>query len=327
MYSAAPRSPARGLRWSSLLMSFLTAIALFGPASSARATFAGINGRIYYEQGKNIYSVNPDGSQRVLVLKSGDFPGKPKLREPAVSPNGQRIAFSTSGAIYVGKLGGRSKEITEKPAGNMTLTALTSPAWSPNGQKIVFHAVRKQSGIFYARLYSINADGTGIKQIIRFNQGHFSQYSEVHPDWSVDNKIAFTATDDLWQIKPDGSGKTNLTGDTANYEEASWSPAADAIAVRHETEPGDIFSQPGIANINPDTGEPTDVTGNANDSSLYESPSYSPDGTSIVFSGFIDNSGIQDLYVVLSGGGKPVDLNVSTDDKDVLNPSWGPAIP
>lgn len=325
MHSAAPRAL---VRWKHLLVSAVVVAAILVPPMSAQATFEGTNGKIFFEQGKNIYSANPDGSQRAVVVKSRDFPGKPKLREPAVSPNGQRIAFSTSGAIYVGKLGGRAKEITEKPADNLTLTALRTPAWSPNGQKIVFHAVRKQNGIFYARLYSINADGTGIKQIIRFNQGHFSQYSEAHPDWSLNNQIVYSALDDLWLINPNGSGKTNLTNDQNNYEEPSWSPSGDAIAVRHETEPGDIFSRPGIAKIHPQTGEPTDVTGNANDSSLYESPSYSPDGTSIVFSGFTEGSGFtQDLYVVNAAGGAPVDLNVSTDDKDALNPSWGPAIP
>ena len=309
-----------------LIVGVLAAAALpLGPSAESQ-----IATKIYFNQGKNIYSVDPDGSDRSLIAKGSAFPGKPKLLDPAISPNGKRIAMSAAGHLWVGTVGGGAKKITGQVSRNLNLSTIRYPAWSPDNKKLVFQATRKQNGNFTARFYRINADGTGIKQLIKFS-AHFSQV-QTRSDWSSQNEIAYEYLDDLWVINPDGSGKTNLTQDFDNYFEPSWNPAGDMIAVVHQ-EGGDVFAQPGIWAVDRVTGNVTPITGNAPDTdTFYQSPSWSPTGDQVAFSGHVDGDVAgytYDLYVVAATGGTATDFNQSTPTRTthVLTPDWAKAPP
>lgn len=63
----------------------------------AQATFPGVNGRIFFEQGKNVYSANPNGTGKKVVARAGWWTGSPNLREPAPSPDAKRLALSPGG--------------------------------------------------------------------------------------------------------------------------------------------------------------------------------------------------------------------------------------
>jgi Tol biopolymer transport system component len=295
----------------------------------AGATFPGTNGRIYFKQGRNLYSIGPTGGDKQVLAKGRYFPGKPALKDVAASPNGKKVAFSTTYGIWVGNLEtDKAKEITETAADSMTLTVLRYPAWSPNGKKLVFQALKSQGGIVYARLYTINVDGSGIRQVVRFND-FFGNYA-TNPDWSSQGKIAYTGgVSDLWTINPDGSGKTNVTQDGGTYEDPSWNPNGTQIAVRHETEEASIFEQPGIFSVDAATGNVTAITGHTEHHQHFSNPSWSPDGTQVAFSGFTDSgvSDVQDIYTVPAAGGTPTDLNAAPgSDIDSVEPSWAPAV-
>ena len=290
-----------------------------------------IPSRIYFKQGKNIVGVNPDGSNRALVVAGGSLPGSPL--DPAISPNGQKIALSSAGHLWAGGDAGIRK-ITRRVSNNLNLTTIRYPAWSPDNKKLVFQATRKQNGVFTARFYRINVDGTGIKQLIKFG-GHFSQV-HTRSDWSSTNEIAYEFQDDLWVINPDGSGKTNITQDSANYYEPSWNPAGDKIAVIHEgpSEPGQApFDRAGLWAVDRATGNVSAITGNApNTDTRYESVSWSPSGNQVAFSGFVEGDTVgytYDLYVVAATGGAATDLNQSTPTRTthVLTPDWAKAPP
>ena len=308
------------------------ALSVLVPGSTAQASFPGANGFIYFEAGKNIYRVDETGGNRQLVARSNAFGGTPSpdLNQLAVSPNGKKIAFSTADAIWVGTVGGGANEITDPAAKNLNLTGLQYPAFSPTGKKIVFQAVKKQNGIFYARLYRINTDGTGLKQIIRFNQGSFGIY-QTNPDWSVDNEIVYAALDDLWIINPDGSGNTNLTNDFNDYFNPSWSPDGNNIAVEHELSGGGVSAGRGIVSISRATGDATAITGNAPDNdTVYMNPSWSPDGSKVAFDGFKEGSDsfTNDIYTVTVAGATFDDLDtIRTSGLDSEGAAWAKVVP
>ena len=261
------------------------------------------------------------------MARSRAFPGRPKLMDVAVSPSGTKIAFSTGAAIWVGTIGGGAVETTEQAAENLDLTQFRYPVWSPDGRKLVFQAVREnQSGIASPRLYRINRDGSGTRQLYKFSNLSF----QGRPDWSSLNKIVFVVMDDLWVMNPDGSGRQALTTDNLNYEEPSWSPDGTEIAVEHEVAGGDIFSQPGIAVLNGTTGEVLrSVTGNAPDTDYeYTSPTWSPDGNWIAFDGVIDagDNYINDIFKVPAAGGAATELQTSSaTSSESESPDWGVA--
>ncbi len=306
------------------------ALSLLLPGSTAKAIFPGDNGRIFFETGRNIYSVNPDGTNKQLVVRSADFAGptgvSPKLMDPAVSPNGKRLAFSTGGDIWVKTIGGGRREVTENARG---LTEVRYPAWSPTGKKIVFRAVKKQDGIFYARMYTVNTDGTGLTQIKKFDQGHFSQH-QLTPDWSYDNEIVYSNWQGLWVINPNGSGNTLLLEGT--YPNPSWSPDGDTIATEQVLVGGPPgCCTPGIIAVDRTTLAKSEITGDGNLNTEYQNPSWSPDGLMVAFEGWTDGATIQvfDIYTVTVEGKVFDDLDTvpAEGNKDSFAPAWGVYVP
>ena len=227
------------------------------------------------------------------------------------------------------------KNVTGKVSDNLTLTHLEYPSWSPDGKKLVFQAVRKNSaGYFKARIYRINLDGTGLKQLAIFS-GFWDGY-DTRPDWGPTGLIAFNVGDDLWTMKPDGTGKKNLTDcNTAEddwacgFTDPSWSPDGTKIAVDLAVE-GYMFpdTQPGIAAIDAATGEVLmSVSGNEKSEEKYDAPTWSPDGTQIAFFGFIEGE-YDKPYDILTApveADAPItNIGVSDDlsGPDATYPAW-----
>lgn len=72
------------------------------------------------------------------------------LRNPAVSPDGQTVAFTYRGDVYtVPVAGGRAIQLTSSPAYD------TAPVWSPDGTKIAFASDREGS----LDIFIVDADG------------------------------------------------------------------------------------------------------------------------------------------------------------------------
>src|SRR3954453_5788526 len=78
-----------------LLPAFLVALAASLTSAPAHAAFPGANGRIVYDGGHDVFTANPDGSdKRKLTTGGGTF-------EPTFDAQGQRIAFGRGGFIWV----------------------------------------------------------------------------------------------------------------------------------------------------------------------------------------------------------------------------------
>ena len=177
-------------------------------ASSGRA-----NGRILFTSDLGIYTMNADGSDRML-LTSGSG--------PAWSPDGTQIAFvRTEGlpvelGIYIMPLVGSNQRQISQDKGVGSLT------WSPDGTQIAF--VRTEGLRFENGIYIMNPDGS--------NQRRIAQEKDIRfLSWSPDGtKLAFSSWDsgNVYLVNSDGSDQRIIKHD--GYS-TSWSPDGSKLVI------------------------------------------------------------------------------------------------
>ena len=120
-------------------------------------------------------------------------------------PDSTRIFFDQSCGIYRRDADGSNQA---------TLIAVDcyddAPSVSPLGGRLAFHNVQPGRGLLLA-----NLDGSGRAVIPNTGGTGNGSTSDVWPAWSADGAwIGFGNGLDLYKIRPDGTGRTNLTANT-----------------------------------------------------------------------------------------------------------------
>ena len=254
-------------------------------AQPASATFPGTNGKIAFHS-------DEDGNPDVY----------------SINPNGT----------------GRTN-LTNNPASD------AEPVWSPDGQQLTF-----QRG---PRVFSMNADGSAQTQVTPSHP--FA--GDRSPHWASDGKIFFESDrddpnegggfyNDIFSISANGSGMTRLTNTTdsgASDVDPAPSPAGERVVFASNRDLSGYTSD--IWTMNPDgTGQGS--TGSGNHQLLpfpsqpvdvdENSPEWSPDGTKIAFQADDWFTGQNDVFVMTSEGGDPV--NVTNHPAFDSRPTWSP---
>jgi YD repeat-containing protein len=248
-----------------------------------------------------IFVMNADGSGLVRLTYSGAHDDNPRW-----SPNGTKILFqsdrdnATTGYMDIYVMNANGGGVTRLTA-NVNDNCLAN--WSPDGTKIVFESLR--NGTNY-QIYTMNADGSNQVNLT------YTSSNDTEPSWSPDgSKIAFASDRDhsgyadIYVMSANGSGQTRLTFVDAPYanEQPSWSRDGSKIAFAstrdsileqwQETDDfeipeddGQIFNR-SLLHVNKEVyvmnangfGQTRLTNELAND----EWPSWSPDGSKIVF--------------------------------------------
>ncbi|MGB7202253.1 MAG: carboxypeptidase regulatory-like domain-containing protein [Pyrinomonadaceae bacterium] len=223
-----------------------------------------LNGKICYTNGGDIWKMDPDGSNRQLVIDAGT-----NDIEPAWSPDGSKIAFKSDRDIPPGR------GLYSVNADGTGLTLLTNggvnnsdakPTWSPDGTKIAFQSNRDN---LISSIYIMNADGSNVVRLT-----NALPISDQRPAWSPDGtKIVFEINTGIAIIDIDGTGRTNL----GSGQFPEWSPDGSRIVFALITGTGYH-----IYTMKPDGTDITQLTFDIARNDQY--PSFSPDGRKIVFS-------------------------------------------
>lgn len=313
-------STKRG-RCAAVLATAAALLALALPAT-ATATFAGANGKIFFEGPQSgtsgpadVFSVDPLGGEPVDLTKGNGI----SEQRPAASADG-RVVFQAfdDGGWNIFKMNDDGSGIvnltkTEHPIINF------EPTWSPDGSEVVYMR-QDASG---QDLWRVGADGSNPENLTE-TAGVEESGAEFSPDGT---KIAYVGTgpkpccdpeynNDIWVMDPDGTDQEQLT--KTNYPQQNLSPtwSPDGTKLAYSAVPSEGGTDAGFHVMDADgTDQVRPLSGAEPIFSL--NLSWSPDGTKIV-------------YQRMSGGLKVMNPDASENVSLVGNtgaayPSWAPA--
>lgn len=192
-------------------------------------------------------------------------------RDPAWSPDGQRLAFSSrregNWDIYIYDL---ATNETTRMTYNLGFEA--NPKWSPDGQYLVYESYSSST---HLDIYIMSADGSEQPQRLPAS----SDAPDFSPAWSPDHRrIAFVSwrdgNQDIYIFSLDTGETVNFTNSPNRQEDhPAWSPDGRTLAFTGvESGIEMIFTKPVD-----DPNAPAEVFRRG------RSPAWSPDGTSIAF--------------------------------------------
>jgi dipeptidyl aminopeptidase/acylaminoacyl peptidase len=164
--------------------------------------------RIYYDDDAGISVVDADGAFPVRLTHDGFG--------PAVSPDGEMLAFIHRGELRVMSTGGGKFRTVGLPR---ELIA-SEPSWSPDGTRIAFAGWTDHENV---GVYAVNIDGTDLRELTG---------RATSPSWSPDgSRIAFVrwrtnypGFDDIFTMRPDGTDLQRLTSGNRQHLFVRWSP-------------------------------------------------------------------------------------------------------
>lgn len=173
------------------------------------------------------------------------------------------------GGFFIYKNLSSSKKAAEEEGGfasaPVQITFLDNtidPDWSPDGSQIVFCLMEGTT----KTLYSVNADGSGLKEI---GPG-------FDPSWSpLEDKIAYEMNGQIYTMNSSGGRVVRLTTEGRNGQPA-WNPGGTKIVYAHYGS-----ENPSIWIMNSDGSGKTRLTFSTDGECSF--PSFSHDGSKVVY--------------------------------------------
>ena len=172
----------------------------------------------------SIFRVGADGRG----LRRVTHPGTHTNLDPAVSPDGRRIALTEWNACEGGTALVRLRVVdaSGRPTGDLAKLPgnrfgarhdYAAPTWSPTGRRIAF--------LDGSDLRVAARDGSDVDQVARTSQSIWGDYDP--PAWSPDGTwLAFTngrgAKGDLYVVHPDGTGLRRVTKTRMDHNSPTW---------------------------------------------------------------------------------------------------------
>ena len=249
--------------------------------AGARSAVTSLSGRIVFDNFRDVWSINADGTDLTRLTRS---PG-PDF-DPTWSPDGARIAFRS-------ERNGESEIwlMTADGSGQRRLARGLSPAWSPDGSRIAYASPASPGSL--SGLSIMNADGSGQRRVPHTAGGEY-------PSWSPDGKrIAFNSNlsgdHSMYIVDVDGSRLVDLSRVGEGWQ-VEWSPDGHSILFTSHRDHPDNYTD--VYVMHPDGSGVKRLT-----HKRAYTPAWSPDGSHIVFSApglFVmraDGSGITSLRI------------------------------
>ena len=144
--------------------------------------------------------VAPSAAVKFIASTSEEY-------EPAYSPNGKKIAFTSKQVGVYGDLGVQQRRVASGKVDLVWRTPNHRPRWSPDGQQIVFYSNAKGS----RDIYVIGWDRRIPKQLTK------NPSNDANPSWSADGKWIYfqsdrTGQNEVWKVPVDGGEAVPVLG-------------------------------------------------------------------------------------------------------------------
>jgi dipeptidyl aminopeptidase/acylaminoacyl peptidase len=220
-----------------IALSALLALVIPAAASAASNT-----GAVVFSKSSTVEGKAKGGLFAVKEGHLNQLTEDPTDSEPNFSPDGRTVAFARGGDIYsIRPDGSGQRQLTSGPE----IDSL--PKIAPNGRYVVFERQAVKDGP--TSLYTVGALGGGLRAL---TSGGDDREAAFSPDGKSIAFVRATAAsgnvnDDVYSIRPTGSGLARLTRTGAIDEFAPRFFAAGIVFSRGESTPGpaayaDIFT-------------------------------------------------------------------------------------
>lgn len=248
-----------------------------------------------------VMAMRPDGSRRERLTTD-----QVAYSAPVVSPDGQSIAVASYvdgawNAIYLLDRFGKNRT---KIVGNAN--GCSTPAWSPDGTKLAFVGDLPGPYGAYGRIFIVNRDGTGLRQVSPEVAATDYQF-DIGPSWAPNGtRLVFSRSGVLHLINADGTGliSTGVSG-----TDPAWSPDGTQIAYGSINGGNDGLFIMDLTFTSRRLTTPVQAD---------QWPRWSPNGTQLVFQRV--DSGVFQIYKVgVDGSGL---TKLSTVPQSDAFPSW-----
>ena len=284
-----------------------------------------------------LFRIDPDGSglkqlTHIQVRRRGIEGAK----QAVWSPDGKRIAFDSDyrrtkyrmNTLYAIRPDGTDLEQLPIELGRF----IGAPAYSPDGKLLSFTWDASNDRGHQQGIYLASADGSELRRLTRIEQPNGLVDK---PNWSPDGRwLVFTQRSGdtegvIVRMRPDGTGRRELTPWALNASNAKWSPDGSRIAFNSYNGPG---PHPGesanVFTVKPDGSGVVQLTHYRGGTRNAYAGGWSPDGRQLLVHVLDADAGgqsLNQLFVMDADTGRMRQLTHMPPGSNPGFASWSPA--